>query len=274
VISYDLPQLWPREYVAMLSMFRHASPGDRLRFLQRTGHRYCFVPEPPLPGARPLSRSEIVPPMALYECGTDPRRVYITGSAVVEPDVARQIELLFDEHHDPFSTVLLERSPPAPDGKPGDVSAEGSAYIVRERSTELVVRAAVPAEGGYLTLLDSYDPFWSVQVDGRPGTLLRANGLFRAVHLVPGTHDVRFVYRPIPFYAGLGVTCSVGALLLLGCVRRRTDTPGRISLAPDTEGQSAQLRTRPAREVRSEGGGESGGDRTHDHSIKSRMLYH
>jgi hypothetical protein len=234
VISYDLPQLWPREYVAMLSKFRHASPADRLRFLQRTGHRYCFLPEPPSPGARALSRSEIVQPMALYECYADPLRLYVTPDAVVEPDVGRQIELLFDARHDPFSKVLLERSPPAPDGRPGAGSPAGSAYIVRERNTELVVRAAVPAEGGYLTVVDSYDPFWTVQVDGQPGTLLRANGLFRAVHLAPGTHDVRFVYRPMPFYAGLAVTCSVGLLLLLGCFRRQRDTPRRTSVAPDS----------------------------------------
>ena len=119
VISFDLPQLWPREYVAMLSNFRSASPAGRLRFLRRTGHRYCFLPEPPFPGARALSRTEIVAPMALYECHTDPLRVYVTAAAVVEPDLGRQIELLFDERHDPFSTVLLERSAPAPDGRPG-----------------------------------------------------------------------------------------------------------------------------------------------------------
>jgi hypothetical protein len=234
VISYDLPQLWPREYVAMLSKFRHASPADRLRFLQRTGHRYCFLPQPPFPGAPALSRAEIVAPMALYECYADPLRLYVTRDAVVERDIGRQIELLFDARHDPFSTVLLGRSAPAPDGRAGAAAPAGSAHIVRERNTELVVRAAVPAHGGFLTVLDSYDPFWTVEVDGRPGTLLRANGLFRAVHLVPGTHDVRFLYRPIPFYAGLAVTCSVGVLLALGCFRRRANTPRRTSLPPDS----------------------------------------
>ena len=91
VISFDLPQLWPREYAAMLSSFRNASPAGRLRFLQRTGHRYCFVPQPPFPGAPALSRTEIVAPMALYECHTDPLRVYVTPAAAVEPDPGRQI---------------------------------------------------------------------------------------------------------------------------------------------------------------------------------------
>ncbi len=225
VISYDLPQLWPREYVTLLSTFRNASPAERLRFLRLTGHRYCFLPEPPFPGARALSRTEIVAPMALYECHTDPLRVYVTAAAVVEPDLGRQIALLFDERHDPFSTVLLERSASAPDGRPGAGSPAASAHIVRERNTELTVRVEVPGDGGYLTVVDSYDPFWIVEVDGQPGTLLRANGLFRAVRLVPGPHDVRFAYRPTPFYAGLAVTCSVGVLLLLGCFRKGRSSP-------------------------------------------------
>jgi hypothetical protein len=164
--------------------------------------------------------------MALYECYTDPLRVYVTAAAVVEPDLGRQIALLFDERHDPFSTVLLERSAPAQDGRPGAGSPAGSAYILRERNTDLTVRVAVPADGGYLNIVDSYDPYWIVEVDGQRGTVLRANGLFRAVHLAPGTHDVRFVYRPTAFYAGLAVTCSVGVLLLLGCFRQ-----GRSSVA-------------------------------------------
>jgi hypothetical protein len=220
VISYDLPQLWPREYVTLLSTFRNASPADRLRFLRRTGHRYCFVPQPPFPGAPVLSRAEIVDPMALYECHIDPHRVYVTAAAAVEPDPDRQIALLFDERHDPFSTVLLERRAPAPHGPAGPGAPAGSAHILGEGNNELTVRVAVPEEGGYLNVVDSYDPYWIVEVNGQPGTLLRANGLFRAVHLAPGTHDVRFVYRPIPFYAGLAVTCSVGFLLVVGCLPR------------------------------------------------------
>jgi hypothetical protein len=220
LISYDLPQLWPREYVRMLRRFRNAGPAGRLLFLRRTGHRYCYLPEPPFPGARPLSSPEIARPMTLYECHDEPRRLYITGASAIEPDLERQLDLMFDAGHDPLSTVVLERPSPGPAGDPQAAPAAARADVVRERHMELVVRAAVPAGGGYLTVLDSYDPFWMVEVDGRRGTLLRANGLFRAVHLAPGEHEVRFVYRPLPFYLGLAVSCSVALMLLVACVRQ------------------------------------------------------
>jgi hypothetical protein len=220
LISFDLAQLLPREYASLREQFRKASPAGRLRFLRRTAHRYCFVGQPLAAGARPLSTPAISRPMALYECGTDPRRVYITGAATVEAILERQIELLFDERHDPLAVVLLERGAPQPEGTADAGTSSAAARIVRERHTELVVLADVPASGGYLNVVDLYDPSWTVEVDGRRGTVLRANGLFRAVHLSPGRHEVRFVYRPYPFYTGLAVTGAMTLALLAGCVRR------------------------------------------------------
>lgn len=217
LISYDLPQLWPREYTTMLHAFRNAPSEDRLRFLRRTGTRYCFLQEPPSPGAPPLTAPALSEPMALYECHDDPRRVYITESAIVEPDLSRQLDLMLSARHDPSAAALLEHEPPAPAGDRGPAASRPAALVVRERNTELVVKAAVGPAGGYLNVLDSYDPFWRVEVDGRPAELLRANGVFRAVRLAPGSHEVRFRYRPTHFYVGAGVTGATAAILLLGC---------------------------------------------------------
>jgi uncharacterized membrane protein YfhO len=54
--------------------------------------------------------------------------------------------------------------------------------------------------------MDTYDPDWHVDVDGRPASLMRANGLFRAVHLTAGEHLVTFSYRPRRFYQGAAMT--------------------------------------------------------------------
>jgi uncharacterized membrane protein YfhO len=55
-------------------------------------------------------------------------------------------------------------------------------------------------------------------VDGQPTELLRANGLYRAVRLAPGTHEVRLAYRPTMFYAGLTATLVTALALLLACL--------------------------------------------------------
>jgi hypothetical protein len=223
-ISYDLPELWPREYSTMIDIFRWAPREARLRFVGRTGVRYCYLPEPPTPGAAPVvAPAAITRPMAVYECGRDPRRVYVTTGARVVPDVRAQLELMFDEGHDPQRTVLLATEAPAPAGRPSAPAPAPEARIVRERNTELIVRASAVGNGGYLNVLDSYDPSWQVEVDGEPATLLRANGLYRAVRLAPGDHEVRFTYRPVAFYAGLVVTLATAAALVTACLRERAE---------------------------------------------------
>ena len=218
-VSYDLPQLWPTEYARMVQIFGHAPREERLRFLRRTGVRYCFVEEPPHPGAAALTPlNPSTAPMALYECGTAPRRVYVTSAARIEPDVNTQLALMFDPAFDPDAEVLIAREPPPAAGTPGPPGTP-EARVVDEHTTGLVVRASAGAGGGYLNVLDSYDPGWQVEVDGERAVLLRANGLYRAVRLAPGTHEVRFRYRPLPFYAGLGVTLVVAAALLMACGR-------------------------------------------------------
>jgi hypothetical protein len=217
-ISYDLPQLWPSEYATMIQMFGRAPREDRLRFARRTGVRYCFLPEPPDARAAPLTPPNPSSGMALYECGTAPRRVYVTSAARIEPVVTNQLALMFDAAHDPQVQVLLEREAPPAEGRPGTPAAP-EARVRGERNTELIVDASVGEEGGYLNVLDSFDTAWRVAVDGQPGTLLRANGVYRAVRLTPGRHEVRFSYRPMAFYAGLAVTVLAAVVLLIACGR-------------------------------------------------------
>jgi len=103
------------------------------------------------------------------------------------------------EGYDPRREVLLPAATlPAPVA--GDAAAPaGSATLVRYRNTtvDIDVDAARP---GWLVLADVWHPWWRVEVDGRPAELVRADVLFRAVHLDAGRHRVRFAFRP---FAGL-----------------------------------------------------------------------
>jgi hypothetical protein len=214
LISLDLPQLWPIAQARAVTRFERANAAERLRFLARGGVRYCLLSSPPYPGAVPLHRvGEEFGTMAVYECVTDARRAYVVGKASIVADVTTQQKQLFEESFDADSTVMLERPAPAAAGSPG-ASTAPSARITTDADQEVAIDAAAGAEGGYLVLKDTFDPAWHVEVDGQPAALLRANALYRAVHISPGPHRIRFRYRPIVLYVWL-IFSSVTALTLM-----------------------------------------------------------
>ncbi len=106
---------------------------------------------------------------------------------------------------------------PAPAG-----GSAGSAAIVREASSEVIVRASAP-ETNLLVLADSQAPGWRAYVDGQRTAVCQTNYLYRGVPLGPGTHEVRFSYRPASFGLGLALAggAALGAAVLLVWERRR-----------------------------------------------------
>lgn len=61
-------------------------------------------------------------------------------------------------------------------------------------------------ENSILVLSDTYYPGWKGFVDGKEEMVLNANYNFRAVVLMAGTHQVEFVYDPLSFKLGAGIT--------------------------------------------------------------------
>ena len=80
----------------------------------------------------------------------------------------------------------------------------GLVEILRYDDTRVELRAKVEAPS-YLVLADLDYPGWQATVDGVEASVLRADGVFRAVALPAGEHRVAFAYRPIPASRLLGL---------------------------------------------------------------------
>jgi hypothetical protein len=226
-MSYDLPVLWPVEFARTLSLFHISSRDARMRFLKRVGTRYALLPYPPHPGAPSLAQMAATEQMHLYEIDPTARRARIVADAGMGPNIEWQIQGMFLERLNPAQVLLVSEPPPPPSGFPSP-PAPASATFVEDGLNRVVIRATLPADG-YLALFDTYTADWKVDVDGAAAPLMRADGLFRAVHLAPGQHMVTFTYRPRALYIG-GAISGVTALLLIGwCVvdgRRRAGATG------------------------------------------------
>jgi uncharacterized membrane protein YfhO len=67
---------------------------------------------------------------------------------------------------------------------------------------------------GFLVLMDSYFPGWTVKVDGEERPILKANHFYRAVQLDSGSHTLEFDYFPEGFKAGL-IVSSIACIFLI-----------------------------------------------------------
>jgi hypothetical protein len=223
-VSFDQAFIYPKEYWQAIGQFQPRDREARLRFLESVGVRYVVSAERPADAGPALALLADLELMALYELSQPLPRAMVVPSATVEGRSTVQIERLVAADFDPSSEVLLSAEPPAPAGAPG-VGTPASATLLEDGPTTVTVAASVTDSGGYLVLADSYDPYWHAEVDGEATPVLQANGLFRAVRLAPGHHEVRFTYRPTSLFAGAAVLLTtilcLAAAELVERARRR-----------------------------------------------------
>ena len=226
LLSYDLPVIWPREHAEMMKQFEVSAKDERDAFLDRTGVRFRILPARRAHDHTPLMRIPLFSESFLYDWGTRiTPRVSLVSAAVVVRDPKKQLAALFKPHVRRGEPVVLDRDlPPA-----GLATSphEPTARIVNESSSAVDIEATTNAGNAYLLFLDSYSDDWRASVDGQPAPTARAYRVFRALHLKPGTHHIRFAYSPEALRWGAGVTLfglvMVIVLLALGARRTRYD---------------------------------------------------
>ncbi|MFQ5843581.1 MAG: YfhO family protein, partial [Planctomycetota bacterium] len=199
--------------------------GERLKVL-RICHAgflisYSALEHPDLE-AGPVLEGFSRPAARLYRIRSDLPRVRFVPAAVPPSSPGDLAASLASKEFDPRSMVLLDRPRPVPprtrpqetgdagepdSGPPPAGSPPASASIVEE--TPERVRIAVDApSSGYLVLSDAHAPGWRALIDGEPAEVLRANGIFRAVALERGRHDVVMTYEPEGVRAGLWLSAA------------------------------------------------------------------
>jgi hypothetical protein len=191
--------------------------------------RWVIADRPPAPGwpAR-FHPGPSKQPASKYEPGWDRRlsvwenphpmsRAFIVHAArVVRGESAEQAELA---QLDPRRWAMVDRPTEVALPDSSDLLAEAAiSYTATRTSVTVETNSPLP---GVLVVADAHYPGWSVTVDGKPATLLRADYAFRGVALAAGRHQVvmRYVARPVRVGLGLSVLGILG-LLLIGLTRK------------------------------------------------------
>jgi hypothetical protein len=140
-----------------------------------------------------------------------PRAFVAPKALIVEGEEAALATLL--QHAGQLDQlVVLELAGQAPPPTLGSPMAGPSTVVITRYSLNRAQLRANMAGPGFVVLADSYYPGWQATLDGVSTPLYRANSLLRAVYVPEGEHDLVFVFRPLDFFVGLGVS---GLTLLL-----------------------------------------------------------
>ena len=182
----------------------------------------------------------------IYENLRSQPRAFLVHAAVPAADDAAALVALRAPAFDPAALVAL-RAPafdpaaqvvlagPARAVEAGQDLPPAESVRVLSYAAEQVELAVEAARPGYVVLTDAWYPGWEARIaplDAEGGAaveveVLRADLLFRAVKVEPGSWRLTFTYRPRTLYLGAGVTllglCGLG-LALMGRRQARTST--------------------------------------------------
>jgi hypothetical protein len=190
-------------------------------FVRLLGVDFAMVPNPEgfAPGFPVLARV----PGGWGIVGTFPvrPRAFVTPRSAVVSSASEGLEALATPGRglDPVRVVLSGAGAEALEA-PGRLDP----CIVRSPRPEEVFLECTSGNGGYAVLLDENLTGWSAEVDGRPASILTADGLFRAVRVGTGAHRIAFRYRT----PGLRLGALISALTLVsGAVFLHLSNRGR-----------------------------------------------
>ncbi len=133
----------------------------------------------------------------------------------------------YEESFDPRAEVLLNE--PVEFKESANFSGEVEDIAYRPNHVTVKTRQT---GNGFLVLMDSYFPGWTVTVDGEERPILQANHFYRAVKLGSGSHVLEFDYYPEGFNTGLAIS-GVTSLILIGILLWRPGKkPGQRAAGP------------------------------------------
>ena len=209
-----------QQHLAMRNAFTYcrAKNSDRIFAISSTAYIIERAP------GRAAGTSATWPAVRISHLPDPLPRAHMAGAAVPAGGVYGAMGRALSPSFDPRTTVVLEGMPDLPLAAPGKLPG-AFARIMRETSTRVEVECWAPRPA-MLVLADMFYPGWAATVDGRPASIHRANGVFRAVAVERGKHRVIFSFRPASLRGGAVLSLvSLAALLVIVARTLRTRSP-------------------------------------------------
>lgn len=193
--------------------------------LDLAGVRYIASIRDSIPGMEKVFTSDL----NIFENRRAFPRFFLVGGVIAARDVGDAVRMIHTREADPARVAVVlaadvGRFPALPG--PATSAEIGEVKVLAEQPNEirLQIRASRPA---VLVAIESYWPDWRATVDGAPHDIIRADGIFRAIAVPAGTHQVRMFIVPLQLYLGAAFSALgiVLAALLLALPAARRPAP-------------------------------------------------
>jgi hypothetical protein len=136
-----------------------------------------------------------------------PKAWLVPSVAVVENPQERLAIMNSSPHFDPSKVALVESPPPVSMATYDRAGQLGSTAVQVYEPNKILIRAT-SGQDSLLVLGEKYYPWWYASVDGKTTKIYPVNHILRGVYLTPGTHEVEFVFDPLPFKIGKWLTLA------------------------------------------------------------------
>jgi hypothetical protein len=159
----------------------------------------------------------------IYENPDALPRAFMLFSAKQAGDVNGAITLLADPGFDPLSTAVVESAfwQPQLQDLTNVAPEKWKAAQVTSRTANSLEVQADSTKPCVLVVSETYFPGWKAYLDGKPANIFPTDELLRGVYLPAGSHHVTFVYRPLSFTIGLGISLVAFLILIQDFLRKR-----------------------------------------------------
>jgi len=148
----------------------------------------------------------------IYRNKTVMPRVFIVHRAEKIFQKEKIFTRLRDKNFDFRNSIIIEKDLPEEilSCNYSPLSDSSSVKIVDHQPNHVDLEASMENDG-FLVLSDTYYPGWKAYVDEKQVEIYPTNYMLRSIYLTKGSHQIRFVFDPLPFKVGLGI--SIVALL-------------------------------------------------------------
>ncbi len=153
--------------------------------------------------------------VAMFENRDVMPRAFLVHSAQIVSD-EQAIARMRDPSFDPRRVAFLADGETMEDMHGND--EQNDRVEISQRDSYRVTINMETARSGYLVLTDSWYPGWDAAVDSQKVEIYRANYVFRAIKVSPGSHTIVFEFHPGSILLGSGISVIstlIGGILVL-----------------------------------------------------------